>query len=47
MMNMTSHTDLRAGRRNNRSETLVRDPQAANLKAKTGVRAGIEWTYRK
>jgi hypothetical protein len=47
---MTTQTNLKAGRRNNRSETLVRDPQTANLKVKTRVRAGLsysklEWTY--
>jgi type VI protein secretion system component Hcp len=37
---VTTQTNLKAGRRNNRSVTQVRDAKAANLKVKTNVRAG-------
>jgi hypothetical protein len=38
---MTTRTNLKAGRRNNHNETLVRDAQAPGLKTKTRVRGGV------
>lgn len=37
---MTTKTSLKAGRRNNRNETMVRDVRWAGFKNRTHVRAG-------